>query len=150
MSDVNEKNKHQELISFLTPFSINEKDIIQPVTRYKVKHFPESIKLKLQIGLINLKKNAKYSIKIFITPYSLYTTVGESFELGDPFQEVIAGALITKDSDSRIIDGQLNVDIDDVTFPTEGIYSIECALLDSENENIKLHSLKSYIVAAKG
>lgn len=144
-----ENNKAQELISFITPF-VDNNELIQPATRFSVKSYPASINVKLQIGLINLKKNSRYSIKLFITPHHLFTKVGNEFELSNPFQEMFSGVITTKDTDINIIDGQLNINIEDVIIQTEGIYSVECKLFDSKNEHTELNSLKSFFVVSVG
>ncbi len=133
-----------ERISFIIPFD-DGNELIKPKTNYLVGEFPKEITLNTLVGFVGLLPAHKYNIKMFIQAIRIKLKVGEQAQMLNPFAELASVEINTKgNSTGDEIDGQINVNLENINISAKGIYQIKCELMDAEDTEVALHTNVSF------
>ncbi|WP_448175847.1 hypothetical protein [Morganella morganii] len=142
-----EKIENFEKISYIVPFS-DKDDNKAPLTSIAVSPDAKCIDLKFHVGLVGLKPNYNYQFKIFVIPIDISVQTGESKTFIDPLAEAYSVRMTTPRVHGKYLEGEFDVDMDEIPLTACGIYQVNSFLYDFDlNDNeIEIHSLSTFFV----
>ncbi len=133
-----------ERVSFVIPYADSD-DLKKPATSFNVIDLPSEIAMTLAIGFVGLLPNHRYYMHVGIIPVHLAAEEPTSHYLVAGSTKLRTMYIDTKSGSSLgLVDGHLNVNMNNVKIVKLGIYRVLCRLTDSDDSRTELHSMETY------